>query len=187
MAAIKARLRKAVRLAARPESTFLELARSLASLHDTDPAALRRFITDSGMKQRKAYYLLELGRRLQGLRLSEARLKRIGWTKLSVIGKTLTRENAETRLQWAEENSSRKLADLVRGAKSTSKLHCVQLYFSPREYRRLEEGILGHGGQRRGRGLIDKEKAILEMVERGLAARKSTSTRPKARTSRKAR
>jgi hypothetical protein len=99
MAAIEARLRKAVKLAARPESTFLELAQFLASLHDTDPTVLLRFVHDSGMKKRKAYYLLELGQRLQELHLSEARLKRIGWTKLSVIGRTLTRENGETRLQ----------------------------------------------------------------------------------------
>jgi hypothetical protein len=117
------------------------------------------------MGRRKAYYLLQLGQRLKGLRLPEKRLSAIGWTKLQVISDHLTPQNAEELLAEAEECTTQELRVLMGGG-SKAKRRCVLLYFSPRQYRQLEEAILTNGGKRRGRGLVGKETAILRMVRR---------------------
>ena len=122
-----------------------------------------RFIEQSGIGRRKAYYLLDLGKRLVDLGLPDNRLQKIGWTKLQVVGKHLTRRNAETLLGWAEECNAPQLAARVRG-EAPSKSRCVLLYFSPAQYRQFERAILTSGGKRSGRGLVGTEAAIMRMV-----------------------
>ena len=109
------KMRTAVRLSARPKDTFPELARLLADLYAQDPASLQRFIAASGMGRRKAYYLVELGRGLEGLKLVE-RVRRIGWKKAQMIAQKITRRNARERLQWAEENTVEGLTRIMHHA-----------------------------------------------------------------------
>ena len=156
-------LRKAVELSARPEDTFLDLARALTAMYAQDKALLGRYIAESGIGRRKAYYLLDLGKRLADLGLPDKRFEEIGWTKLQIIGKQLTRRNAETLLAWAEECNAPQLAARVRG-EAPSKTHCVLVYFSPAQYRQFERAILTSRGKRSGRGLGGKEDAIMSMV-----------------------
>ena len=164
MTRIEKLLQTAVKLSAQPDDTFPGLARSLAAIYAQDKALLGRFIGQSGMGRRKAYYLLDLGKRLADLGLPDKRFEKIGWTKLQVIGKKLTPRNAETLLAWAEECNAPQLAARVRGETSTSKSRCVLLYFSPAQYRQFERTILTSGGKRSGRGLVGKEAAIMKMV-----------------------
>ena len=163
MTRIEKLLQTAVKLSARPDDTFLALARSLAAVYAHDKALLGRFIEQSGMGRRKAYYLLDLGKRLADLGLPDKRLKEVGWTKLQIIGKQLTPRNAETLLAWAEECNALQLAARVRG-EAPSKTHCVLLYMSPAQYRQFERAILSNGGKRSGRGLVGTEDAIMRMV-----------------------
>ena len=156
-------LRKAVELSARPEDTFLALARALAAIYAQDKSLLGRFIEQSGIGRRKAYYLLDLGKRLADLGLPDKHFEKIGWTKLQIIGQKLTRRNAETLLAWAEEYNAPQLAARVRG-EAPSKSRCVLLYFSPAQYRQFERAILTSRGKRSGRGLGGKEDAIMSMV-----------------------
>ena len=164
MTRIEKLLQTAVKLSAQPDDTFPGLARSLAAIYAQDKALLGRFIEQSGMGRRKAYYLLDLGKRLADLGLPDKRFEKIGWTKLQIIGKKLTPRNAETLLGWAEECNAPQLAARVRGETSTSKSRCVLLYFSPAQYRQFERAILTSGGKRSGRGLVGKEAAIMRMV-----------------------
>ena len=157
-------LHKALQLADQPETGFLQLARCLAQLHGSDPGSISRFVSLSGTGRRKTYYLRRVGEQLTDLGLAEGRLERIGWTKLQVISEKLTPKSAERWLRLAEIRSTQELVDLVRGG--PARPHCVQLYFGPRQYAQLERAILNHGGQRRGRGLANKEAAIMRMVRR---------------------
>ena len=146
-------LQTAVELSARPDDTFLDLARALAAIYAQNKALLGRFIEQSGMGRRKAYYLLDLGKRLADLGLPDKRLEEIGWTKLQIIGKKLTRRNAKKLLGWAEEYNAPQLAARIRG-ETPSKTRCVLLYMSPAQYRQFERAILSNGGKRSGRGLM---------------------------------
>jgi hypothetical protein len=158
-------LRKAVALASRPDDNLVELARRLADLYDEDPLLVRRFVEQSRMGLRKAYCLAELGRHLAGLELPEERLKAVGWTKAHVIAKHLKPDNVERLLSLAEGHSVKKLMTLVRGARSQQKLRCVLLYFTPSQYRWFERALLRHGAMRSGRGLANKEAAVLKIFE----------------------
>lgn len=154
----------AIALAEEPNDTFPELARRLAKVHERDRSGLGRFVQQSDIKRRKAYYLLELGKKLPSLRIPDERLRKIGWTKLQIILEKLDGRSADKWLKLAEAHSTEELKALMLGHKPSSKAHCVQLYFTQRQYHQLEKAILSFGGKRSGRGLIDKEAAIMRMV-----------------------
>jgi hypothetical protein len=40
------------------------------------------------------------------------------------------------------------------------------MYFSPKQYDELEDVLVKHGGVRRGRGVENKEEAMLKVVRR---------------------
>ena len=44
------------------------------------------------------------------------------------------------------------------------------MYFSPKQYEELEEALVHHGASKaaRGRGLVDKEKALLKMIRKAM-------------------
>lgn len=157
---------KALELASQPGDQRIELAICLARLYKKDPSALQLFIAESDVSRRVAYYLLEVGKVLSGLRISKARLNRIGWTKLQVIGKYLTADNASELLDLAEHTSTYELKRLMRGKAPRTDTKCVLLYFTPRQYRDFQTAVLRHGGEQSRRGLVGMEKAIMKMVRK---------------------
>jgi hypothetical protein len=166
---------KALRLADRPDQDFLELSRCLAELRDQDPHMLNRFVGASRMGRRKAFYLATLGRQLRRLgTLPEERLRSIGWSKLQLISKQLTAKDADRLFKLAEENSTLKLARLMRGERPDPKPRHVLLVFSPEQYRTFERDVLRHGARRSGRGLIRKEEAVLRIFEKARGAELQT-------------
>lgn len=64
MSKVEKVLKRAIELSAMPDDAFPELARCLVELHELSPRLLRQYCDESGVKSRKAYYLVELGRRL---------------------------------------------------------------------------------------------------------------------------
>lgn len=156
-------LEKALRLDADSKGSVVDLALALASARDEERGALQKFAKKPG-KLRKAYYLAEVGGKLKQIPVRKARLKKIGWTKLQIIAKYLSRENAEELFALAERHTSYQLKALMRGAEPQIKTHCVLLYYTPEQYAKFEEAILSHGGERSGRGLIGKEAAIMNLI-----------------------
>src|SRR5215208_6757744 len=104
--------RKAMALALRPDKT-LELAGCLQRLYDCDADQFRTVINKPGLGRRKVYYLLEIGHRIARSRLSTARLRNIGWTKLQIISEHFNRQSAPALLKLAEENTARDLKLLM--------------------------------------------------------------------------
>jgi len=140
------------------------LADCLRRLHKRDPGEFRIFINESGLSRRKAYYLLKIGQRIDQAALPIVRLRKIGWTKLEVIGDHLTRHSAAELLKLAEENTTHDLKSLMRGEKTKPNARCVLMYFSPKQYEEFESAVLEHGGRRSGRGLLNKELAIIQVI-----------------------
>src|SRR5688572_14639298 len=139
-------MNRALHLSAQPQDQTLELARCLADLHARDSRHLKAFLERSGIKRRKAYYLVNIGQQLAGIRGPKGRLKKIGWTKLQVIAGKITKENANDWQELAEENSTRELKRLVHGEEPEPTTHCVLMYFTPEQYREFEEAVLSFGG-----------------------------------------
>jgi hypothetical protein len=157
---------KALELFAKVPDKFLDLGRALRQLQDRDPELFQKFVAKTGIGRRKAYYLVEISRTFEPLQVSRARLHDLGWTKVQLLGKHVTQDNVEELLKLAEDTSANELERVLSGKKSLGNARCVLMYFSPKQYDELEDALVGHGGVRRGRGVENKEEAMIKMVRR---------------------
>lgn len=157
---------KAMSLSKDLEDNFLELGKSLRRLQDHDPELFHQFVASANFGRRKAYYLVEVSRIFDPLTVPRAKLRKIGWTKLQLIGKHVTPNNLDALLHLAEECNAKELERLMRGEKPLGNARCVLMYFSPKQYDELEDALVQHGGVRRGRGVENKEVAMISIVRR---------------------
>jgi len=157
---------KALQQSTHVEKTFLELGASLRRLYDRDRDLYHKVVEKSGLGPRKAYYLLDISRKFDKLPgVPKARLREIGWTKLMVIAKHLNPQNYDELLTMAEQNKVRDLEALLRGEKpkgDTAK--CVLMYFTPEQYEVYAERLLKKGAYRSGRGILNKEEALIKIL-----------------------
>jgi hypothetical protein len=159
---------KAMALSADVEDNFLELGRSLRQLLDGDADLFQQIVDKTNLGRRKAYYLVEVSRIFDPLPVLRARLRRIGWIKLQLIGKHVTPSNLEDLLQLAEATPSKELERQMRGEEPLGNAHCVLMYFSPKDFELLEETLIEHGPTRvphRRGGLQGKEKALIAALK----------------------
>lgn len=158
-------LQQALGLSRQPEDHSIELARCLAKLNIDAP--LTDFIVQSPISKRKAYYLAEVGKKLDELGATDERLEQIGWTKLHVISKHLEKRAPEELLDLAERHTVHELQQMLPDNPLESRSsRCVILYFSPEQYADFEREVLAHGGEKSGRGLIHKENAVMAMIRK---------------------
>ena len=157
---------KALDLSKDFDDNFLDLAKALRQLLDRDPEKFRDVWMTSNIGRRKAYYLIEVSRVFDPLPAPKSRLKKIGWTKLQIIGKHVTKDNVAAMLDLAEQHTAKELESLMRGEKLSNTAHCVLMYFSPKQYELLERVLLKNGGQRSGRGILDKEAALITALKK---------------------
>jgi hypothetical protein len=143
------------------ENTFLDLGRTLRQLLDRDPELFQKVIDRSALGRRKAYDLVEISSAFDPLRVSRARLKKLGSTNLSLIAKQVNQDNLEKLLQVTENTNSEQLERRMKGEAKVGNAACVLKYFSPKEYKELEKGpspntgrpvilrVVGSGARRR--------------------------------------
>ena len=146
------------------EDNFLELARTLRQLQDRDKDMFVKSVKKSGMGARKAYYLIGIAKQFDGLTVPKARLRKIGWTKLQVIGPHVTAQNLDELLELAESKSTAALKTHVKGDDPRANSHCVLMYFSPEQYTVFEGALVKAGAQKNGRGMVDKETALIKLL-----------------------
>jgi hypothetical protein len=159
---------RALALSSDVEDKFLELGRSLRQLLDRDPALFQQVVKKRGLGRRKAYYLVEVSRRFEPLPISRSRLKKIGWTKLQIIGQHVTKDNVEELVSLAEQLKTKQLERKMQGEEPReeppSKTHCVLMYFTPKQYAEFEEALLKNGAETSGRGIVGKEEALVNVL-----------------------
>jgi hypothetical protein len=153
-------------LSADVEDNFLELGRSLRQLQDRDPDLFQQVAKKENLKRRKAYYLVEVSRTFDKAPVPRSRLRKIGWTKLQLIGKHVTPHNLDDLLQLAESVNSKELERQMRGEKPLGDAHCVVMYFSPKQYAEFKAALLKNGAKPSGRGMVDKEKALINALRK---------------------
>jgi hypothetical protein len=157
--------KNAIELSKRFDKRFLELARALRQLKRAAPDRYRLCVKNSGISQRKAYYLLSVCEAFETLQVPEERLKAIGWTKLQVIAGHVTKHNVNELLKLAETETTRDLKALMSGAPSKTTPHCVLMYFTEAQYGEFAEAVLSHGAAKVPRGLIGKEEALAAVIQ----------------------
>ena len=151
-------------LAMAPDDRFLDFARALRRLRDYSNDLFHKLVRELGISQRKAYYLVDVAARTDGLAIPDKRLVAIGWTRLAIVAPHLTRDNAEELIGLAEANTARDLETLMRGEDPGGNERCVQLYLGARQYALYRDAILAHGGKAVGRGLVGQERALMRII-----------------------
>ena len=160
----------------RVDENFLALGKLLAQLQEEAPDDFRKLIKNTGLGQRKAYYLIDIHKAFRDLDVDEARLKAIGWTKASALAPHVTAANLAEMLRVAEENNARDLQLIVKGELPDTDRHCVLMYFDPEDYKLFARVIVAHGGTQVGRQLYDKEDALMRVLRR-VAAESAAESR----------
>lgn len=66
-------------------------------------------------------------------------------------------------LTLAELTPTKLLEKQLKGEKPLNNAHCVLMYFTPKQYKELEEALLSHGATQSGskRGIQNKENALI--------------------------
>lgn len=148
------------------EDNFLDLGRYLRQLQDRDPKLFSDLWQKTALGRRKAYYLVEVSKVYDPLPIPRSRLKKIGWTKLQLVARVINKDNWQELLETAEQYPTKQLEKLMKGEKAMQNAHCVLMYFSPKQYKDLEEELLKNGGERSGRGILRKEEALMRLIEK---------------------
>jgi hypothetical protein len=160
---------KVVTLAGRRTNNFWELGNALLMLRDSSryTGDFKRTVKKAGLNLRQAYYLREIVDQLRPFARYKERFEAIGWTKTQVIARGLNKQNLRQRLEWAETkgNSTRNLQSLMKGETPPSEARRVVLYFTKNQYGEFEKAIVQNGGSRVGRGLINKEPAVMKLIK----------------------
>lgn len=167
---------RALALSSDVEDKFLELGRALRQLLDRDPALFQQVVKKRGLGRRKAYYLVEVSRKFEPLPISRARLKKIGWTKLQIIGQHVTKDNVEELVNLAEQLKTKQLERKMQGDDLLNNAHCVLMYFSPEQYAEFEEALLKNGAERSGRGIVGKEGALINALRKAVPGLEEVQT-----------
>lgn len=158
--------RKVVSLSRHPDTHFIEIGKYLEILGAINPSMLRETIAGAGLKQRKAYYLIETADRLKPFMRYQTRVEKIGWTKCQIIAAKMTRANARKLIEMAEANTVQELKLLIQEDEKRPKAHCVLLYLAPNDYDLFSQAMLHHGATKSARGLRDKEKALMRLIRK---------------------
>ncbi len=161
--------KQAVELAGRPTLNFFELAGLIADLHDRDPALIVSLPQESGMSRRRLYYLLDVGRLIEAHEISNADAEEIGWTKLQIIARHMGKTDAANTphltdlLGIASEHKARDLPAVLRGKRVAPK-RIVHFYLNLGARAELREALLKFGAEPVGKGLRNKEAALVRLV-----------------------
>jgi hypothetical protein len=176
--------RQALKLASPGTKNDLELAHVLRRLKESDRGAFKMVVHNSGMSLRKAYYLTSISEKFEEKGVSDARLSRLGWTKLEIIRRHITKPNASKLIALAEKHKAKDLEAAILSNGSANRTQSVLLFFTRNQHRRFTNAILQFGATRSGRGLIGKEKALVAIIQKATAPpanlSKGSAARPKA-------
>jgi len=116
------------------------------------------------MSRRRAFYFGQIYRVFSSLGVDAMRLDRVGWTKLKVLAKHVTKSNCEQLLDLSEGCTARELSILMRDEVPVDGTRVVLLYLKPTGYQVFEKAVLAFGAKRVGRGLAYQEQALLKAL-----------------------
>ncbi|MBN7763694.1 hypothetical protein JYP52_21380 [Nitratireductor aquibiodomus] len=156
---------EAMSLAKAFDDNFVDLAKELHRLQENDPDRFRDFINATGMSRRKVYYLVAVDKTFTPLKIPKKKLVDLGWTKLTTIQPHVTKQNVHELLEIADKHNVADIKRYLKGEPIGDNSKSLVLYFSPEEHSKIMEALEQHGASKSGRGLVDKEKAILKILE----------------------
>lgn len=160
---------RCVELSKDVSANFICLARSLCQLQFESRDHFAEFLQLDVIDRRTAYYLITLDLLIWQVG-DEARLKEIGWSKLSILVRFAKSTNYKELLHYAETHTARDLALVLAGKPVIPNARCMLLYMSPEDYAFVENVLFAFGATKRGKGLVGKEDALLAALKRAVAS-----------------
>jgi hypothetical protein len=140
---------------------FLLAARRLRETQDDAPEDFALVAKSLGIGVRTSYYWANIDRKFRDLGVDDGALVAIGWSKLRLLCGHVTKDNCHQLLELASNTSAEDLRRILSDEPPLHNSHCVVLYFSDADYSLFAKAILAHGGSKSGRGLADKETALI--------------------------
>lgn len=165
--------REALALAAKPTKSFHAFAHALWAAHRNDPAFLHEVERVAGIKRRALFYLSNVGGFLAEYSITEEQAERIGWTKLQIVARhaanqpgRISQRAMQAKLGIATRTPAHALpAALERqDIPSEGPLRSVLLRLPAEQYADVEAALIACGAERKGRGLIGKEDALVRLA-----------------------
>jgi hypothetical protein len=170
---------EALALATKPTKNFYDFACALWAAHNEDRTFLHEVERIAGIKRRALFYLSNVGRLLSEYRIDEAQAERIGWTKLQIVARDtarlpqkLNQRAMRANLQLALRTPSHALLEALerQGASSEGPTRSILLRLPAEQYADVEAALIACGAKRRGKGLVDKEEALVRLARSHLAS-----------------
>lgn len=147
---------------------FWAQAKFLYEVMENEPHRFKGVLGWEQIGFRKALYLVAIYRAFAPLRIPSERLVALGWTKLSLLAPVVNKNNVEDLLQSAERSTVYQLEQLLQGRQPKTGTRVVLLRLPPRSYQVFEKAMLMYGAKSSGRGLINKEKALVKALKMSL-------------------
>ena len=147
------------------DDSFLDLGELLRFLQLNDMKTFHTLLSFPQLGRRKGYYLAKINRTFGHLNIDKERLLKIGWTKLQMVTAYVNDENYEDYLALAEELKAYNLANVLKGKMMVANGRTIVMYLSPAQYKVFESGVVKFGAIVNGRGIIDKEKALMKALK----------------------
>lgn len=154
-------------------SRFLEMGRKLREFYDgisdhgCKLTSLETLVDGTGISRRMAMHWIVIDRVYSQFRIEEARLGRVGWSKLAMIAKFVNATNIEDWLSFAERSSTSELRARIR--KTPTQLHHVVFQLTAKQHSILKSALLEHGARALSRRRLgNKEAALIELCRHHL-------------------
>ena len=154
------------------EDDFITLAKHLRHVHDRGQDEFRAEIERLGLKQRRAYYLVEIDKAYDGLPIPPDQLRRVGWTKLHALAPLIDRSNCADLLSYAEGQTVKTVQEMAQTAAKRLGKHAMVFNLSESERERLSRALQQFGARETDHGLTGKEAALDALVRGYLAGEK---------------
>ncbi len=146
------------------KSNFLLAAAHFANIRDDMPSILGQEAARLGVSIRTAYYLVDIHDRYPRFGIAPGRLLALGWTKLHILASYIDESNCEALLNLAAGHTARQLELLMRDEILELGTHCITLYLPPQDYAVFEAALISYGAHKNGRGLSNKEQALISLL-----------------------
>jgi hypothetical protein len=142
----------------------LRLGEVLAKLEITT-ATLADLAADLGCSLRHLQYAIANHHFVERFGLSEKDVREIGWSKLSYIAsrEDIVQSKADI-LHLCSTHTAAELRAWLSGGSGSEQQMTFTL--SKKQRRELEDALIRHGAKRVGRALVDKEAALMTIVNR---------------------
>ena len=123
------------------DDEFLEIAHTLREIRKQSNYLFKRVYGSPHLGRRNAYYLTKIDEVFGGLPELREQLVSVGWTKLGLIAPTVTNENIQARLAFAQERTAKEIQESLKGKAKPPKVRPIQLKFTPGQFEVFMQAI----------------------------------------------